>query len=326
MRAILKSCLRIALVFVVATLLLWVYMAQPTLTAHPRSAVSVDPERLRAHVVALSKTFFPRSYRETKNLDQSAEYIRSHFAEAGARISDQQFTAEGRTYRNVIGVFGARKPPKIVVGAHYDSHGITPGADDNASGVAGLIEFAYLLGRHGTDREIELVAYCLEEPPFFANEEMGSRIHVSSLKANDQNVAGAISLEMIGYFSDDWWSQPYPIPLLYLIYPIRGNYIAVVGRSHDRDLIKQIKSGMKGRTDLPVYSILAPEGTPGIDLSDHRSYWSVGIPAVMITDTAFQRNTEYHGKDTAERLDFPRMAKVVVSLFESIRELKIDSP
>ncbi len=301
---------------------MWLYVAQPTLQKSSRSTASVDTRRLKEHVRILSEDFHPRNYGSIENLNRTKQYIAIHFKSAGAKVRFQDFNADGRVYSNVIGIFGEGKGNKVVVGAHYDSYGNTPGADDNASGVAGLLELAYLLGSIEPAREIELVAYTLEEPPFFGTNQMGSYIHATNLKQGEEDVTGVIVLEMIGCFSDKWNSQSVPMLLLRIIYPSRGNFIGVIGRLDQRGFTKQVKVAMKGATDLPVYSLNAPGNLLGVDFSDHRSYWPYGINAVMITDTAFCRNKEYHEKgDTKERLDYDRMAKVVVSVFEAVNAI-----
>jgi Zn-dependent M28 family amino/carboxypeptidase len=297
-------------------------ISQPTLRRNTVSALVVDPQRLNDHVVMLSETCHPRDWEHVANLERCAGYITSHFTNAGAAVEAQVFDVRGQAYRNVIGRFGVGRGEKIVVGAHYDACADTPGADDNASGVAALIELAYLLQRNAPDREIELVAYTLEEPPFFRTQHMGSAVHARRLAKEDTDLKGVIVLEMVGCFSDEKGSQSYPSLLLKLMYPSRGNFIAVAGPWDQGDWIKAIKIGMKGTTDLPVYSIRAPSVVPGIDFSDHLNYWPHGFKAIMITDTAFYRNRAYHTPaDTADSLDYNRMAKVVVALYEALRTL-----
>jgi len=243
-----------------------------------------------------------------------------HFTHAGAVVESQVIDFHGKIYRNVIGRFRAGQGPRVIVGAHYDSCGGTPGADDNASGVAALIELAYLLGKSPLAYETELVAYANEEPPFFRTEEMGSAVHAKSVAG--QKIKGVIIFEMVGYFRDEKGSQSFPTALLQMWYPSRGNFIGVVGPSDQGTWIKSVKVGMKGATDLPVYSIRAPSAIPGIDLSDHASYWPYGINAVMVTDTSFYRNQAYHtSEDTADRLDYVRMSKVVVAVSAAMRTL-----
>jgi Zn-dependent M28 family amino/carboxypeptidase len=188
--------------------------------------------------------------------------------------------------------------------------------------VAGLIELANLLGRSSPPMKVELVAYTLEEPPFFRSEYMGSAVHARSLKRAGVSVRAMFSLEMIGYFSDDEGSQHFPNPLLRLFYPTKGNFISVIGKLGQGLLVRKIKGAMKGASSLPVYSINAPRSIPGVDFSDHMNYWDAGYPAVMVTDTAFYRNPHYHmAEDTAEKLDYGRMAQVVEGVYAAVIEL-----
>lgn len=295
-------------------------VSQPTLKSNSPSAMTADAARLRTDVEMLSVTFHPRNYENEENLNRCADHIAAEMREAGAAVEFQDYEAIGRNYRNVIGRFGAGKERKIIIGAHYDSCDDTPGADDNASAVAGMLELARMIGANPPDLEIELVAYTLEEPPFFRSPMMGSAIHAASVADEKERIIGVIVLEMIGYFSDEPGSQGYPLPLMKAFYPSRGNFITVVGRWDQGAWIKSVKSGMKGTTPLPVYSFRGPQGLPGIDFSDHRNYWPHDIPALMVTNTAFHRNTAYHtSRDTADRLDYQRMGMVVVGVYETIR-------
>ena len=321
-RKLIRSALRILIAVALVLFIAWGIVAQPSFRRNPVSTEKVDPARLRRHVEQLSREFHPRNFLHPENLDRCAEYIALHFGQAGAAVEIQPFTVAGRQFRNVIGRFGSGCGPRIIVGAHYDACGDTPGADDNASGVAALLELAFLLGRHPPARDVELVAWSLEEPPFFKTDSMGSAVHARSIAAGKTNILGVIVLEMVGTFSDRWGSQAYPVPLLHLIYPNRGNFIGVIGRWDQGEWIKAVKTGMQGRTSLPVYSIRAPVQVPGIDLSDHLNYWLLGLPALMVTDTAFYRNPAYHSPDdTAERLDYDRLADVVVALAAALHNL-----
>ncbi len=159
----------------------WILVAQPTFAKNSLSVATLESSRLKAHVLKLSKDYFPRSHTSTKNLDRCAEYILAHFKKAGADTSIQEFTVLGKKYQNVIGFLGDKTGERIVIGAHYDARINTPGADDNASGISGLIELAYLIGKEKLDMGIEFVAYTLEEPPFFGTEDMGSAHHAKLL-------------------------------------------------------------------------------------------------------------------------------------------------
>jgi Zn-dependent M28 family amino/carboxypeptidase len=230
----------------------------------------------------------------------------------GLGVESQRFTAGGRPYRNLVVKLGPDTPEVMVVGAHYDVAGEQPGADDNASGVAGLLELARLLKGQAFHQRVELVVYTNEEPPFFRTPYMGSAIHARSLAESGRRASLMLSLECIGYFSDEPGSQDHPVRLLNAIYPTTGNFISLVGYYQDGDVARQVKAAMKSASDLPVYSINAPGFVVGIDFSDHLNYSSEGYVGMMVTDTAFYRNKAYHRpQDTADRLDYRRMAKVV---------------
>jgi Zn-dependent M28 family amino/carboxypeptidase len=297
------------------------FVSQPGWGRNQPTQAHVDPGVLRKHVDVLARQFAPRSYEDRTHLAECANYIRSEFQRSGAVVSNQVYVFNKQAYVNVVAVFPGRDNRRIIVGAHYDTCGRQPGADDNASGVAGLLELAQLLGRADLPLTVELVAYCTEEPPFFSTSAMGSARHAKKLRAQRIPVQAVIVLEMIGCFSDERGSQHFPLAALRLFYPSRGNFIAIVGSSEapQRALIRAVKRGMRGSTDLAVYSISAPRVVPGVDFSDHRNYWDIGLPAVMITDTAFYRNPMCHRTgDTPERLDYGRMAKVVEALYETV--------
>jgi hypothetical protein len=301
--------------------IVWALLTQPLLwpVGQNRNLPAIDPARLEKHVRRLAESFIPRDERHPENLDRAAAYIRGEFEQAQGVVSDQAYQAGGQTYRNVIARFGPETPERIVVGAHYDAAGPMPAADDNASGVAGLIELAYLLGRAELPLQVELVAYTLEEPPYFGTAYMGSAVHARSLQEQKIPVRLMISLEMIGYFSDAPDSQDYPLDSLRLLYPSRGNFIAVAGKLDQGLVTRRVKRAMRGASPLPVYSINAPRSIPGIDLSDHLNYWLAGYPAVMLTDTAFYRNRNYHTPwDTPETLNYERMAMVVQGVYAAV--------
>lgn len=266
----------------------------------------------------LSKEFVPRSYEYPENLDKIAAYVAASFQSSGAKVAEQVFTVENIQYKNVIAEYGPDSDEIIVIGAHYDTAGEQPGADDNASGIAGLLELGRLLSQEQLNTKIVLVAFTLEEPPFFASDEMGSAVYAQSLADKEINVKLMISLEMIGYFSDEQGSQNYPALFMKLYYPSVGNYIAIVDHLFSMRA-QHMKKVMDEVIKLPVFSINAPVIIPGVDFSDHRSFWQHGYPAVMITDTAFYRNQAYHSiADTAERLDYEKMAQVIYGVYHYV--------
>jgi hypothetical protein len=320
MRSLLRSLLRILIATLAALVILLglgaAAITQPTFGAFPPpGGPAADPDRLRRHVEFLTVQAAPRDSDHPESLDRAAAYIREGFARTRARVRDQVFQVRGRTYRNVIASFGPATGPLLVVGAHYDTFGdfgLNPGADDNASGTAGLLEIARLLDGRALPVRVELVAYANEEPPWFGSPWMGSAVHARSLKGQD--VRGMICLEMIGYFTE---RQPAPNLLFRLLYPERGNFIAVAGRWSDRALTRHVKRAIRG-SGFPAYSFTAPRDA-GIDASDQRSYWDQGIPAVMVTDTSDIRNPHYHAPgDTAGTLDYRRMAGVVEGVANAV--------
>lgn len=315
--------LLVVLIFIVVLAGLCFWVTQPLFSrATPSAERTVDPARLEAHVRKLSVELGPRDESHVENLDRVAAYIKDELSQTTPLVSEQPYRLEGKSYRNVIAQFGPETEERIIVGAHYDTAGPLPGADDNASGVAGLIELARLLGRQPPPLRVELVAFTLEEPPYFRTTGMGSSVHAESLRQQNVRVRAMFSLEMIGYFSDAPGSQQFPIGPLSAFYPSTGNFIGVVGRLGDWSLVRRTKAAMRNAAPLPVYSINAPGIVPGVDFSDQLNYWRAGYDAVMITDSAFYRNRNYHtAQDTAEKLDYKRMAMVVEGVYAAVVEL-----
>jgi hypothetical protein len=302
---------------------LLLFITQPVFTNAPVKPTSLaDVQRLRSDVEFLTKEPHRRSYPRVAELDRAADYIHKQFAAAGARVSEQTYAMDGDTYRNVIASFGPEVGERIIVGAHYDSYGGMPGADDNASGTAGVLELVRLLAKVPLQTRVDLVAFTIEEPPIFRSEYMGSMRHAKALHDAGVKLKGMICLEMIGYFSDAPNSQQYPFSGLNKFYSDRGDFIALVGGPSDVGLLRRVKRGMLAANSLPLHSINAPGSLTGIDFSDHWSYWQYGYSAVMITDTAFYRNERYHSPaDTADSLDYHRMGQVVDKVLFAVREL-----
>ncbi len=290
-------------------------------TAPAEVAAALEPsDLLRQHVDFLATGPEPRDWTHPAGLERAADYIAAQLDTCGGRVTDQDFVEDGRTYRNVCASFGPESGERIVVGAHYDVCDELPGADDNASGVAVLIEVGRALGSLELAGPVDLVAYALEEPPFFGSESMGSAWHARELSSRGAEVRAMICLEMVGYYSDEPGSQDYPLDAMKLLYPTVGNFIAVVGREADREVVDWVHSAMDGREDLPAVKLLAPASMVGMDFSDHRNYWAAGYPAVMVTDTAFYRNPNYHGEgDTPGTLDYGRMALVAGGVVKAVR-------
>ena len=322
-RAIARHRRRIIFWSIVLSLLLlvWASLTQPVLVLGKNKHIpAVSSQLLESRVRVLSELFVPRNSDHTDNLDQVAAFIKQEFGKAGGRVREQKYSADRRVYRNVIAQFGPEGDKRVVVGAHYDAFGEMPAADDNASGVAVLIELAYLLNKTPPKKCVELVAYALEEPPYFSSDQMGSAIHAANLKQRGITVSLMLSLESVGYFSDAKGSQHFPFPIS-LFYPRRGDFIAVVGRTQESWVLRRVKKAMIAGCSLPVRSVNVPSWFPGVDESDQVSYWRCGYPGLMITDTAYFRNRNYHtGKDTADTLDYRRMAMVVQGVYAAVKE------
>lgn len=280
--------------------------------------------RLKKHVETLSKDFHPRDRHHLENQAKCVKYVSEHFKKAGGKVTTQDVKYRGQTHQNVIARFGDKGGPRFIIGGHFDTVPGSPGADDNASAVAGVIELAYLLGEKAKKNELkmdfELVAYTLEEVGM-----IGSGVHASSLKAQKVDVVGMISLEMIGYFTDEPNSQDYPLAAMKKIYPNQGNFIAVVGRSDQKEFVDRFGTSMKEYPGIKTIHLAAPFILPDIWRSDHASYWIFGWDAVMVTDTANMRNKEYHKPtDTADRLDYQKMAHVIRGVWKVIGEMPFE--
>ncbi|GAB2869843.1 M28 family peptidase [Hymenobacter ruber] len=297
--------------------LLLIQLAGPVLA----SQLPADTARLRRHLQFLTSTPQPRNYQHPAVLDSVAAYIQQHLRVAGAHsVGTQPYAVRDQTYRNVLGSFGPVDGPRLIIGAHYDVCGDQPGADDNGTGVAALLELARLLGQQpALPYRIDLVAYTLEEPPFFRTPNMGSYVHAAALQAAGVPVRGMVALEMLGYYDDRRGTQRYPAWPLKFIYGSRGNYVTVAQKFGNGRFGRQFARRYRGVAALPVKRFKAPAWLPGIDFSDHLNYWKLGFPAVLLTDTAFYRNRSYHETtDTLARLDMRRLGLAVEALLATV--------
>lgn len=277
-----------------------------------------------ATVRFLSKEIGERNFRDILKLNKTADYIESALHSFGCLVSRQAFTYGGRTYYNVIGEVRGSNPDKkeiLIIGAHYDTAVGTPGADDNASGVAGLLELARLTALGPAERTIRFVAFSLEEPPVFGTQDMGSYVYAEQVAQEGVKVYGMISLEMIGYFCEEKGCQAYP-PFVGWLFPDQGNFIAFVGNLSSRSFTKEVKRSFAKSSNFPVETLNTFSSITGVDFSDHRNFWRFGFDAFMITDTAFNRNRNYHEpEDTWEKLDFRRLNQMITGLYRAIRSL-----
>lgn len=285
---------------------------------------AVETNELERHVDFLCAMDPPRSFEQTESLNKCADYIALQFVNAGLPTERQRYEDGAYSFQNVIAQYNPDAKERVVLGAHYDVCGPYQGADDNASGVAGLLELARVFAKNKPELEygIDFVAYSTEEPPYFRTNLMGSAVHAESLKQDSTNVKLMVVLEMIGYFSEDKGSQEYPIGALKGVYPTTANFIAVVGRTKEFGVVRTFKKKMMEASQLPVASINTPVIFQGIDFSDHRNYWSRGMKAIMITNTSFFRTPHYHTpNDTPETLDFEKMTEVVKGTYWAITHL-----
>lgn len=285
--------------------------------------VKININNLQKNVEFLANINPPRNYKNIASLNIAADHIFNSFLEFGYTPINQRFDIDGKEYRNIVVSIGPKDAPVLVIGAHYDVYGDYQGADDNASGVSGLIELARLLKtkNHDLKYRIELVAFTLEEPPFFRTNYMGSHVHALQLKEKNVNVFGMVSLEMIGYYTDKPDTQEYPFFLMKLFYPTTGDFIGLVGNFGSSSIIDLFKFNFE-TNQIKVQTLKAPSIIQGIDFSDHLNYWKYGYKAIMITDTAFFRNKNYHKKtDIPGTLNYQKMAEVIRGIYLTIINL-----
>ena len=289
-----------------------------------------DPQlvdRLRKHVDILAEVIGPRHLGRPKELAAAAAYIEKQFLSFNDNVERQDYDVEDATATNlIVERLGQRRPQEIVVlGAHYDTIPTTPGADDNASAVAVLIEVARLLHGCVGQRTVRFVAFACEEPPHFYTDTMGSQVYARRCRQRAENILGMLCLEMVGYYTDEPKSQQIPpeIPRwLRGVFPQRGNFLAAVGNLRSFSLSWTFRRGFKKRTRFPLFSICLPELVTDIRLSDNSSFWDQGYPALMLTDTSFLRNPHYHGRsDRADTLDYERMADVTIGVAGGVARL-----
>ena len=289
---------------------------------HFSGSVAIDADRLETDVTKIVE-LGPRDAKSLAGLTRVADFIATELSTAGGRVERQTYLVGDTEYQNVVARYGPEDGPRLVLGAHYDTCGPLPGADDNASGVAGVLALARLFAEHPPTVPVELVAYCLEEPPYFRTPSMGSAVHARRLKEANVEVELMISLEMLGFYSDVPDSQRYPLAQLGWFYPSVGNFITVVGAMDRAGLSGRVKRAMMAASALPVEAIVAPKALEGIDFSDHMNYWNEGFPAVMVTDTSFYRNEAYHtAQDTPDTLDYQRMGQAVLGLYNVVLDFQ----
>jgi len=299
----------------------------PALTAAQASM----REELVRDVGKLASEIGERNIWRYQNLVAAAHFIETSLAEAGPpdgrqagyRISWQDFSVQDKICCNIEGqIVGARHPEQIVIiGAHYDSVFDSPGADDNGSGVAAILALARRFAGEKPARTLRFVLFANEEPPFFQTNEMGSLVYAKSCRAKGDNIIAMLCLESIGYYCEQPNSQKYPFPFS-LMYPSTGSFIGFVSNLSSRKILRKVVTSFRENCKFPSQAGAVPEIVPGINWSDHWSFWRQGYPAIMITDTAPFRYPYYHTpEDTADRIDYDRLSRVVCGLGAVIAEL-----
>jgi len=289
-------------------------------------AQQVLAQQLRQHVTTIAAQ--EHNVQHPVALEEAANYLEAELVSYGYQVQRQEFVASGVKVRNLEVTIPSQNAPGqrvIVVGAHYDSAHETPGANDNATGTAAILALAKSLQHLGATAraDVMLVLYTNEEPPYFKTPLMGSRLHAQALKARGVPVTAMLSLETMGYFSDVAGSQKYPWPLNQF-YPTQGDFIAFVATTADLGLVRKVVRSFRSHAAFPSEGIAAPRFIPGVDYSDHAAYIDEGYPALMVTDTAPYRYPHYHTReDTPDKVDFERLARVVLGLEHVIKDLAL---
>ena len=277
-------------------------------------------EQLRKDVTELAGGIGDRNVNtEYENLCKASDFIEKSFVDAGCKVSRQcyevsQFGLEGRECYNLeVEITGSEKPDDIVViGAHYDSLEGTPGANDNATGVAALLALARAFIHKKPVRTLRFVAFTNEEPPYFQSDNMGSFVYARRCRERKENVVAMLSLETIGYYTDDERSQNFPSGLMGLVFSTTGNFISFVGNIKSRRLLRDVTGFFRQYAKFPSEAACLPEQIAGVAWSDQWSFWRNGYPGIMVTDTAPFRYPYYHtDEDTPEKINYNRFAYLV---------------
>ncbi|MFH0753690.1 MAG: M28 family peptidase [Candidatus Omnitrophota bacterium] len=298
------------------------YGWQPVFTSFRANAsTEAAAVRLKNTVRYLSEDVGIRNQASYDNLQSAAEYIEKRLVDLGYTVERWPYTINGQSFRNiVVRLKNNASDEYVLIRAHYDAC-FNPGADDNASGIAGVLELAGSLKQEPLKANIMFVAFTNEEPPFFKTSQMGSRVFVRELASKNIRIREAIVFDMIGYYSTGWFQQKY-LPFLGPFYPHKGDFIAIVGDFGSRALVDRIQKSFIGQKGAPMRTIVAPRTVPGLNFSDHASFWEVNIPAVMLTDSAYLRNPHYHkDSDTWDKLNYQKMAAVVEGMRMAIIKL-----
>jgi Zn-dependent M28 family amino/carboxypeptidase len=280
--------------------------------------------QLAAHITELASHIGARHVGVPQSLTLAAKYIADSLLHIGCDIEGQTFEVDGQDVSNIsIELRGTARPDEIlVIGAHYDTIPGCPGANDNASGIAALLEIARACRAVRLERTVRFVAFVNEEPPFFQTRAMGSLVYARGCRARGERVVGMCCLETVGYYSDAPRSQRYPVAGFSRVFPTTANFVAFVTNLRGRRWLRLATDAFRASTDFPLVSAALPSLVPGVALSDHWSFWKAGYPAVMVTDTAPFRYPHYHTPaDTPDKLDCRSFARVVGGLAGMVHRL-----
>jgi hypothetical protein len=294
---------------------------EATGTAAVSDTISIEP--LRRHVAVLGGEIGERNIWHPQALRRAADYIRGVWAQQGQAVTAQEYSINGEPWANLeVTLRGADLASQIVlVGAHYDSVRGSPGANDNATGVAALLELTRCLAPHRPRRTLRLVAFVNEEPPLFFTRDMGSQVYARAARGRGDDIRAMLSLETLGYYSDAPGSQYYP-PFFKWFYPDRGSFIGFVGNWRSRALLRRTVAAFRGASDFPLEYLAAPAFVPGVSWSDQLSFWQAGYAGIMVTDTAPYRYPWYHSaRDTPDKIDYARLTRVAQGLCGAIAAL-----
>lgn len=288
------------------------------MTQADRSTLPVI-EQLARHIEYLAGDIGERNTRLPDSLRRSVDYITTTWKEIGYDVEHQRFLSGDIECTNVMVTRNGSNPNKLIlVGAHYDTVPGCRGANDNATGVAALLEISRLFLGIWPEINVRFVAFANEEYPHFATETQGSIVYAKAAQARREQIALMISLECLGYFRHEARTQRYPW-LLHYLFPDRGDFLAFVSNFKNRRLLRDLVKAFQAGSDVPIRRIVAPRYVRGITQSDHRSFWTAGYPAVMITDTAYYRYPHYHSSsDTPDKICMVEFTDALTGIFKMI--------
>ncbi len=315
----------VIIILVIALFTYMIYMPGKSYEGKLPALDDVDhatAKRFEAHVTELCINPAGRNFIEKKGLDAARRYIAGQFESSGYQVKFHEYQINGDTVANIeVELTGSSSPEQIIiVGAHYDAVPGAPGANDNGSGVAAILELADRFKDKSFPRTVRFVAFVNEEPPNAMTGNMGSYVYAKKVAMDEENIIAMFSLETIGYFSDETGSQQYPIPFN-LFYPDKGNFIAFVGNLRSRGLVTKSIRSFRAHSTFPSEGIAAPAFIPGISWSDHWSFWQYGYSAIMITDTAPYRYPAYHtSEDTPDKVGYEKMVYVVNGVEKMVQD------